>query len=65
MTVALLIAYAYVLLFASASPYAHRRTNQIGYVAQVDLFLLLLVALLLKARGIRRGGEGGDEENDL
>lgn len=49
-TVALLVAYAYVLLFARTAPYAHKRTNAIGYLAQIDLFLLLLVALLLKVR---------------
>ena len=49
-TVGLLIAFATLLATQILSPYAQRRLNHVGQAAQIHLFFLLLVALLLKAR---------------
>ena len=46
----LLVAFAAMLLYAQLAPYASRGVNRLSFVAQVNVFLFLLVALLLHIR---------------
>lgn len=46
----LLIAFAAVVLYSRRKPYAETSINRLSFVAQVNIFLLLLVALLLKVQ---------------
>ena len=46
----LLVAFAAVLLYAKLAPYSARGVNRLSFVAQVNVWLFLLVALLLHIR---------------
>ena len=48
MVVGLLLAFVGLLTTLRLEPYAHRSLNAVGAATQLNLFLLLLVALLLK-----------------
>jgi hypothetical protein len=54
--VGLLLAFVMLLATVQLRPYAHATLNTVGVGAQLNLFLLLLVALLLK---VDLDGEGG------
>ena len=46
----LLVAFAAVVLYVKLAPYAARGVNRLSFVAQVNVWLFLLVALLLQIR---------------
>ncbi len=46
----LLIAFGAVVLYARRAPYASRGVNRLSFIAQVNVWLFLLVALLLHVR---------------
>ena len=52
--VGILIAFTTLVAALIISPYAQKSLNLVGQVAQLNLFFLLFVALLLKVRLIKR-----------